>query len=323
MIEALFGNIDMEKAYEIAKKLPELDEVEISAILAGLEVRGYNSEIIAGFAKAILEKSKLNLGRVFDTCGTGGDVSGTINVSTAVAIAVSTLTRVAKHGNRAMSSKSGSADVLEKLGVKIELPYGAAKNLLDETNFAFLFAPIYHKAFAKVSGVRKKLKIRTIFNILGPLVNPANPERQIIGVASEKLLLPVAEAMDLLEKKGIVYHGSGLDEVHPNAETKAYIVENGIEKISFFPSDFGVLGVRIISCKDSEESASRIKAVFENRGLQEDRVFIAVNFATALYALGYEDLKENLAIFTEMLEKGEFLRKLGEIVCKSMSLSNQ
>ncbi|MEM1593835.1 MAG: anthranilate phosphoribosyltransferase, partial [Archaeoglobaceae archaeon] len=132
MIEAVFSSLDMEKAYEIAKKLPELDEVEISAILAVLEARKYDADVIAGFAKAILEKSRVELGRVFDTSGTGGDKSETINVSTAVAIATSNFTRVAKHGNRAMSSKSGSADVLEKLGIRIDLSPEEAKGLIEK-----------------------------------------------------------------------------------------------------------------------------------------------------------------------------------------------
>lgn len=321
MIETIFGKIDMEKAYEIALALPELDEVEISAILTALEIKGYDSEVLAGFCKAILERAKIDLGNVFDTCGTGGDRASTINVSTAVAIAVSLFEPVAKHGNRAVSSKSGSADVLEKLGVKIEQSAELARKMIQETKFAFLFAPLYHNSFAKVIGVRRKLRIRTIFNVLGPLVNPADPKRQIIGVSDEKLLLPVAEALELLGRKGIVYYGSGIDEVNPNAETIAYVVEGGMEKLKLFPADFGVEECRIIPCKDSEESAKRIKAVFANRGLREDRNLIALNFATALYALGFEDLKENVAIFNEKLQKGEFLKKLEEIVCRSTNTS--
>ncbi len=321
MIELLFGNLDMEKAYEMALKLPEMDEVEISAILTGLELKGYNAEVLAGFSQAILEKTKLDLGRVFDTCGTGGDLSSTINVSTAVAVAVSLFNPVAKHGNRAVSSKSGSADVLEKLGVRVEQPPEIARRMIGETNFAFLFAPLYHSAFAKVVGVRKKLRIRTIFNVLGPLVNPANPERQVVGVSSERLLIPVAETLSLLGRRGIVYYGSGIDEVNPNAETIAYVVENGIERLILTPEDFGLGKCRIVPCKDSEESAKRIRAVFANSGFEEDRNLVAINFATALYALGFEDLRENVAIFKEKIEKGEFLKKLEEIACKSMNTS--
>ncbi|MEM3762119.1 MAG: anthranilate phosphoribosyltransferase [Archaeoglobaceae archaeon] len=322
MIEAVFSSLDMEKAYEIAKKLPELDEVEISAILAVLEARKYDADVIAGFAKAILEKSRVELGRVFDTSGTGGDKSETINVSTAVAIATSNFTRVAKHGNRAMSSKSGSADVLEKLGIRIDLSPEEAKGLIEKTNFAFLFAPRYHKEFAKVSGVRRKLRIRTIFNVLGPLVNPANPERQIIGVSSEELLKIVAESMEILGRKGIVYHGNGIDEVSPFGKTTAFIVENGIEKIELTPRDFGVNECKIVPCKSPEESANRIKAVFENKGLKEDSVLISMNFSLAMFALGFEDLKENVSIFNEKVESGDFLRKLEEIACRSTSSSS-
>ncbi|MCS7144915.1 MAG: anthranilate phosphoribosyltransferase [Archaeoglobaceae archaeon] len=323
MIEVLFGNLDMEKAYEIASKLPEMDEVEISAILTGLELKGYDSEVLAGFSKAILERVKLDLGKVFDTCGTGGDLSSTINVSTAVAIAMSLFTPIAKHGNRAVSSRSGSADVLEKLGIRIEQPPEIAKRMIKETNFAFLFAPLYHKTFAKVVGVRKKLKIRTIFNILGPLVNPANPERQIIGVSNERIILAVAETLNLLGREGIVFYGNGIDEINPRGETIAYLVENGVERIKLFPKDFGLEESEIIPCNSSEESAMRIRAVFANKGLEEDKKLIAMNFATALYALGYEDLKENVEIFKERVENGDFLRKMEEIICRSTNMSIQ
>jgi anthranilate phosphoribosyltransferase len=321
MIEFLFSSIDMEKAYEIASRLPEMDEVEISAILTGLELKGYGAEVLAGFSRAILEKSRIDLGKVFDTCGTGGDRFSTINVSTAVAIAVSVFEPVAKHGNKAVSSKSGSADVLEKLGIKIEQNAEFAKRMIMETNFAFLFAPLYHRSFARVADVRRKLNVRTIFNVLGPLVNPANPERQIVGVSSEKLLIPVAEALELLGRKGIVLNGSGMDEVSPKYETTAYIVDDGIEKMRLLPSDFGICETEIVPCESSEASARRIRAVFANSGLEEDKKLIAVNFATALYALGFEDLKDNVLIFIEKIEEGEFLRKLEEIACRSTNTS--
>lgn len=322
MIEIIFGNLDFEKAYDIALKLPEMDEVEIAGILTALEARCYGSEVIAGFAKAILEKSKVDLGEVFDTCGTGGDGANTINVSTAVAIAASNFARIAKHGNRAFSSRSGSADVLESMGIKIDLEFEKVRNLIEETNFAFLFAPLYHKSFSRVSLVRKKLRIRTIFNVLGPLVNPANPKIQIIGVSDEKLLIPIAEVMELLGKRGIVYYGSGIDEVNPNAETLAYIVDKGFERISLKPEDFGIERTKIVPCQSSGESAMRIKAVFSGRGLKEDRNLIAANFSLALYALGYQDLKENVSIFDEMVENGRIIRKMEEIICKSTILSS-
>lgn len=321
MIEAVLSGLDVEKAYEVAKILPELEDIEISAILAALEARKYNAEVVAGFAKAIIEKSRIDLGKVFDTCGTGGDRAETINVSTAVAITISSFTRVAKHGNRAVSSRSGSADVLEKLGIRIDLSREEAKNLIEKTNFTFLFAPKYHADFARVSEIRRRLRIRTIFNVLGPLVNPANPELQIIGVSDDGLLKIVAEAMELLGKRGVVYHGSGIDEVSPCGKTKALIVENGLEKIELSPKDFGVEGCKIVPCKSPEESASRIRAVFGNKGLEEDFTLISVNFSLAMFALGFEDLKENVSIFKERVENGEFLRKLDRICRSTSSLS--
>lgn len=316
----LFNNLNMERAYEIALKIPEMDEIEISALLTALELKGYTPEVIAGFCRAVLDRINLDLGEVFDTCGTGGDFANTINASTAVAIATSIFAPVAKHGNRAVSSKSGSADVLEKLGIKIDCNANEAKKMIQETNFVFLYAPLYHKSFAKVSKVRKKLKMKTIFNILGPLVNPANPKKQIVGVSSEKDLYKVAEAMVLINRRGIVVYGSGIDEVNPNGETVVLLVKKEVEKIKLSPEDFGLKKSRIIPCSSSEESAFRVRAVLSGKGTEEDTNFIAINFATALLALGYEDLKENVEIFFENVENQSFIRKLEEIVCASKSL---
>ncbi len=312
--------LNFDSAYDLAKNLPKMREVEIAAILASLEVAGYDGEVIAGFANGMLDMcTKVELGDVFDTCGTGGDKSNTINVSTAVAIALSTITPVAKHGNRAVSSSSGSADVLEKLGIKVEVGPDEAKKLIKKTGFVFLFAPIYHKSFAKVAEVRKRLGIRTIFNILGPLVNPAMPKKQMIGVASGDLIEKVSDAMTRLGKRGVVVYG-GIDEVNPSGATTIQIV--GEDRIMVYPEDFGLGRVKIIPCKNSEESASRIKAVFAGRGLKEDYNFIAINFATALFALGYDDLKENVRLFKSKIESGEFLKKLEELSCLSTSTSN-
>lgn len=316
----LFSNLNMERAYEIALKIPEMDEIEISALLTALELRGYTPEVIAGFCRAVLDKVNLDLGEVFDTCGTGGDFANTINASTAVAIATSLFVPVAKHGNRAVSSKSGSADVLEKLGIKIDCKASEAKKMIRETNFVFLYAPLYHKSFAKVSEVRKKLKMKTIFNVLGPLVNPANPKRQIVGVSNEKDLCNIAEAMILLKRRGVVLYGNGIDEVNPNGESSVVLVKRELEMIKVKPEDFGLKSSKIVPCSSSEESAFRIKAVLSGKGTEEDTNFIAINFATALLALGYEDLKENVEIFFENVENQSFIRKLEEIVCASRSL---
>ncbi|MDK2853150.1 MAG: anthranilate phosphoribosyltransferase [Thermococcaceae archaeon] len=322
MIEEVIKGLDFEKAYELSRSLPELDEIQIAAILGAMEGKGYDAEIIAGFAKGIAEKSRIDLGRVADTCGTGGDGSATINVSTAVALALSTIHPVAKHGNRAISSNSGSADVLEAMGINIEMNESVAKKMIKDVGFAFLFAPLYHKSFARVVSVRRKLGIRTIFNILGPLTNPANPKVQIVGVANEGLLSKVAEALSLLNRRALVVHGSGMDEVSPSNKTTALLVDkDSIERIILLPEDFGVKRTKVIPCYGKEESAERIRAVFNGKGYEEDRTFIGINFAAALYAIGHEDLKENMEIFKEKLESGAFSKKLEEIACKSTSMS--
>ncbi|WP_456329904.1 anthranilate phosphoribosyltransferase [Archaeoglobus sp.] len=320
MMEEVLKGLNFETAYEIATKIPNMDEVEIAAVLGAIEARGYDAEALAGFAKGVVERVSIDLGEVVDTCGTGGDKAASINVSTAVAIALSTIHPVAKHGNRAVSSKSGSADVLESLGVNIEMEEAKARRMISKTGFAFLFAPLYHKSFARVARVRRKLAIKTIFNIIGPLTNPANPVAQIVGVASPSLVKPVGEALSILGRKGVVVHGSGLDEVSPSGKTDIAVVTGDVELLALQPEDFGVERTKVIPCQSGEESARRIKAVFSGRGLRKDRVLIGINFATSLFALGYEDLKENMEIFEERLQSGEFARKLEEIVCKSTSM---
>ncbi len=323
MIGEVLSGLDFDSAYRLARELSGMSEVEIAAVLAALEGRGYGADVIAGFVKGVVEDVSVDLGKVADTCGTGGDGAGTINVSTAVAIALSTLHPVAKHGNRSISSKSGSADVLEALGVDIEMKPEKARRMIERTNFAFLYAPLYHTRFAKVAGVRRELRIRTIFNIAGPLSNPANPVAQLVGVADERLLMDVAEALDAMGRRGVVVHGSGIDEVHPGRESIVAIVGNGIDVLTLTPADFGVESTKLLQCRNSVESAERIRAVFSGRGCKEDTNLIAVNFAAAMYAVGYEDLRENVEIFFEKVENGEFTRKLEEIVCKSTSTSNQ
>ncbi|MBO8180773.1 MAG: anthranilate phosphoribosyltransferase [Archaeoglobus sp.] len=320
MIGEVLKGLNFDMAYELALSIPAMDEVEIAAVLGAIEAKGYDAEALAGFAKGVVDGVRINLGEVVDTCGTGGDKAASINISTAVAIALSSIHPIAKHGNRAVSSKSGSADVLESLGVNIEMDETKARKMISETGFAFLFAPLYHQSFARVVRVRRKLAIKTIFNIIGPLTNPANPVAQVVGVANAELLRTVGEALSILGRRGVVVHGSGLDEVSPLYETSVAVIGKNLEFLRLCPEDFGVKRAKIIPCQSSNESAKRIKAVFSGNGLEEDRILIGINFATALFALGYEDLKENMEIFEEKLQSGEFARKLEEIVCKSTSM---
>ncbi|MET1123639.1 MAG: anthranilate phosphoribosyltransferase [Archaeoglobaceae archaeon] len=311
--------LSFEEAKDLFEFLLEESPVRVAAALAAMEARKYSSEELAGLAAAMREKAvTLELGEVADTCGTGGDNASTINVSTAAAIVLSLFTRVAKHGNLAVTSKSGSANLLEELGINYRLNAEAARALVELTNFTFIFAPLYHPALAKLMPVRRELGIRTIFNFLGPLTNPAKPKRQLVGVSSGEAAEKVAEALQILGvEKGFVVHGDGLDEVNTSGATDVFVVEDGIEKLRLFPEDFGLRASKIVPCSSARESAARILAVFEGRGLEEDRNFVIANAALALHLFN-EDLRECVELISERLSCAA--RKVREIACASNSI---
>ncbi len=314
-------NLSFEEAYELFNQLIEESPIRIAGILTALQTKGYSAEELAGFAKAMRDKAvKVDLGDVVDTCGTGGDKSFTINVSTASAIILSCFTRVAKHGNISITSKSGSANLLEALGINYRLNPDQAKALIEKTNFTFLFAPLYHPTLKGVMPIRKELGIKTIFNVLGPLANPANPLYQIIGVSSLDLVGKVAKALEFLGvERAYVVYGDGLDEVNPKGETVVAEVNKGIEVFRLKPEDFGLKPVKIVPCYSPKESAERIKAVLSGKGREEDRNFITINSALALNLLK-DDLRECVELIEGVL--GEIaIRKLGEIVCSSKNLT--
>ena len=326
-------NLTYDEAYNLFNSLLDESEIRIGAYLAALQTKGFTSEEIAGFAKAMRDNAvKVNLGSVSDTCGTGGDGSSTINVSTAVSIILSCFKKVAKHGNVSITSKSGSANVLEALDIKIDSSPEEAKKMIDETNFVFLFAPKYHPALKKIMPVRKELGIKTIFNILGPLANPANPDYQIMGVNSPDLVEKVGDALKLLGvKRALVVYGNGLDELNPNDySTICEINENKENEIyQIHPRDIGLTPSKPIPCGSPDESAKRIIEVFErsegNRKnpkdfeifsgkINEDRGFILLNAAAALYASDVaSDYKEGLEMAKNAIDDGIVLNKLKEI----------
>jgi len=209
----------------------KIKDEDLKKILVNLSEKGETVEEITGGAEVLREKSlKVKLeGDAIDTCGTGGDGKNTINISTAVALVLASMGhKVAKHGNKSVSSKSGSADVLEKLGIKINLNAKEVEKSIKENNFAFMFAPNFHSAMKNVANVRKSLKKRTIFNLLGPLCNPANVNRQCIGVFSDNILEKYIKVLKNLNlKKAWVYHShDGLDEISIFSKTKVYELNN-------------------------------------------------------------------------------------------------
>jgi anthranilate phosphoribosyltransferase len=270
--------------------------VQAAALLMGLRARGETVDEVAGAAialrRAMVRLDADNPERLVDTCGTGGGRVGTLNISTAAAFIVAGAgVRVAKHGNRSFSSKSGSADVLEALGIDISLGPDAAAGVLRSVGLAFLFAPTYHPAMRHVGPVRKELGVTTIMNLLGPLVNPAGVARQVIGVADEARAPLVAGALSVLgATHALVLHAAvGMDEVSPAGITLVWEIENGsVRTWQLSPGRYG------LECGDLEglaggepaENAAKIEQLLSGEANEAVRCAVLLNAAAALYVSG-------------------------------------
>jgi len=272
----------------------ELEPVLLSALLVALKFKGERGSEIAAAARALR-----NAARPFprpdyffaDTCGTGGDGKGTLNVSSGVAFTAAACgLPVAKHGNRSVSSRSGSADALEALGVDVRLEAGTARRCLDEAGVAFLFAPDYHPGIAHAMPVRRALATRTLFNVLGPLVNPAAPPCQLAGVYAEELVEPVAEALAVLGvARALVVHGSGLDEVALHGPTHAALVADGrVETLRLEPEEAGLRRqpLEALAGGEAAENAAALADVLCGGGRPAYRDALALNTGALLWAAG-------------------------------------
>jgi anthranilate phosphoribosyltransferase len=308
---------------------------EIVSLLTALNARPYRAEELAGFARAmrrhaarVFAEGETLPERLVDTCGTGGDDSGTFNISTAAAIvAAAASARVAKHGNRAASSKCGSADVLEELGVRIDLPFERIGEGIREIGIGFLFAQAAHTAARHAMPARKQIGVRTIFNLLGPLTNPANAQAQVLGVFSADVLDVVAETLvELGAEHALVVHGAGrLDEISLAGPTIVAEVRNGkLRKYEVTPEQFGKEPVPLDAIRGGslQENAAVIRNIFNGiMESDEDRArrdIVVINASAALVAAGAaEDFRDGAekaekAIVTgAAAEKLEALRKFG------------
>ena len=274
-----------------------VDDALTAAFLTALRMKGESAEEIAAAALALREQM-LRLvpvsGPVVDTCGTGGDDSGTFNISTAAAFVVAGCgVPVVKHGNRAVSSRSGSADVLRALGVDIEAGPAWSQKCLDRVGFAFCYAPHFHPGMAHVATLRRKLGIRTVFNLLGPLANPASAEFQLLGVGKPDLLDPLAGAIARLGvRRAILVCGfDGLDEVTLAAPTRVRIVEGeDFRTVEWRPADFGLAEVSLTALKADGpmESARFVREVLNDEPGPARQIVLA-NAAAALFAAGEVD----------------------------------
>ncbi len=324
-ISMLTQNIDLSESEMVAamEELMEgsLSDAQVGALLTALRMKGETVEEIAGAARVMREKAvtiKAPEGTV-DTCGTGGDLSQTFNISTTTAFVVAAAgVPVAKHGNRSVSSKSGSADVLEALGIKIDLLPKKVEDCLSKTGFGFLFAPLFHPAMKYAIGPRREIGIRTIFNVLGPLTNPAGTRMQVLGVFSSRLTEPLANAVgNLGARHAMVVHGEdGLDEITVTGKTVVSEWKNGsLTNYTLNPVDYGIpLAKRDdLVGGDSEENANiTISVLTGETGPKRDIVLL--NAAAAIYVSGAApSITKGLVMAETAIDSGAALRKLNEI----------
>ena len=306
----------------------EIEPALLASVLTALKIKGETPAEIAGAAVAIRgaatpfpQKSY----PVADCVGTGGDGANTINISTTAAIlAAACGLKMAKHGNRSVSSMSGSADLLEAFGVNLNMSPAIASNCLDKANLCFLYAPAYHSGFKHAAPVRKAMGIRTLFNILGPLVNPSAPTIMLLGVYTPELLHPIAQALQLTGvKRAFVVHGSGLDEIALHGDTQVIELKEGqlIER-TISPQDFGLKNYTLEEIKGGtpQENADIIKAILSGKGQEAHNAAVIINCAALLYLHGKaSDLTAAAQLAGDVLKSGKGLATLEQLV----ALSNQ
>ncbi|MDN5864967.1 MAG: anthranilate phosphoribosyltransferase [Gammaproteobacteria bacterium] len=272
----------------------KLDPVLLAALLVALKLKGESGAEIAAAARALRAASRPFSRPDYDfadCCGTGGDGLGTLNVSTGAAFAAAACgLPIVKHGNRSVSSQSGSADVLEGLGVNIHARPETARRCLDEAGICFLLAPDYHPGIAHAMPVRKALATRTLFNVLGPLVNPARPPCQLVGVYAPELVQPVAEALALLDlQSALVVHGDGLDEIALHGPTRAArVVQGQVEMLVLTPEDAGLPRYPLDALRGgaARDNAAALMAVLEGEGHDAYKAAIAFNTGALLWVSG-------------------------------------
>jgi len=299
----------------------KIGEDLIEKFLRSLAKKGETAEEIAGGVFVLREKSlKVTAPEdIIDTCGTGGDGKNTLNISTASSLLMASIgIKVAKHGNKALSSKCGSADVLERLSVNINLKPDGVEKSIEKNNFGFMFAPNYHLAMKYVAPIRKKIGTRTIFNLLGPLSSPANVKRQVVGVFDKKWLLRFANALNNLECKHawIVHSNDGMDEISPFANTNIVELKNGkVNQITIDPKEMGIKfsNPENLIGHDANYNANKIIDLFSGI-VNEFSEAVCLNSAAALIVSGkFNEFKEAYEFSKKHLSSGKALNHLKKI----------
>lgn len=300
----------------------EVGPAQAGALLLGLRAKGESPLEVATGVKECLKKANLVSGldgpRI-DTCGTGGDCKSSFNCSTAVALLLASLGhQVVKHGNRSVSSKCGSADVLEGLGFTLSVEPGAVANELAKRNFVFLFAPAFHPAFKHVVPIRKELGIRTVFNIMGPLLNPAQPTHQVLGVGDDSLMELVAGVLALtgVQRAAVVHGAGGYDELTPFGVNRVLYVDNGqVTEDSLDPADYGLHDTREkqVVVGGPEEGVKAMKALLLGKGNEVMAKMAALNLAMGLHLLTGGDFKDCALQAVDAVASGRAAKHFGQV----------
>ena len=323
-------HLESDRMYEVFGRMMDgqATDVQKSALLVSLKMKGETSDEIAGAARAMRDRVAplgVESDGLVDTCGTGGDGRGTFNVSTLAAlVAAGAGARVAKHGNRAVSSSCGSADVLAALGVNVDLDAPRMANVLRSAGISFLFAPKLHPAMSAVAGVRRELGVRTIFNVLGPLTNPAFARRQVLGVYSERLVEIVARVLATLgaEHALVVHSRDGMDEISVSAPTLACEVRGGeVTRLEITPEEMGVgrHPLEAIAGGDARQNAAIAREVLAGgTGARHD--VVVANAGAALYVAGRApSIRDGVALAKESIATGRAREALDRLIAASNS----
>jgi anthranilate phosphoribosyltransferase len=321
LVDGRILSADEAHAFFAACLRGEPTPAQVAAAVTALRIRGETVEEIAAFATAMREAARTlhHPYDAIDTCGTGGDGQHTFNISTAAALVLAGAgLKVAKHGNRAMSSKSGSSDVLSVLGVNLQASPAQQRRSLDEAGIAFLFAPAYHGAMRHVGPVRAEIGFRTVFNLLGPLSNPAGAKRQVMGVYDPRLLEPLAEVLGRLgATRAWTVHGQGLDELTTTGETEVAEWKDGaVRRFTVTPEEAGLPRAELAALRggDAEENAIALRALLDGtKGAYRDIVLL--NAAAALVVADRAaDLAEGAAQAAAVIDDGRAAKALADLV---------
>ena len=317
-------SLSMDQAAAVMREVMdgEATPAQLAAFLTALRIKGETPVEIAGMA-AVMRERALRVevdGPLVDTAGTGGDGKGTFNISTAAAfVAAAAGLKVAKHGNRAASGSCGSADVLEALGVKIELGPEGVKRCIQEVGIGFMFAPTFHPAMRHAAPVRREIGIRTVFNILGPLTNPARADRQLVGIADPSLGEKMAEVLKLLgTRHSLVVHGEdGLDELTLGAHTRVWEVkESEVRSYRVSPEELGLprVSTQDIVGGSPEENAGILRRLFQGEDGPAREVVLLNGAAVLMVGGKAQDLTDGIALARDVIDSGAALAKVDALV---------